>query len=100
MIKGLSDNENRQLQGVLNPSNNILPESRIGDNGALKIQVDYFQDTINNRREQISELNAKDVDKKLILLGFEQETGLLNSASWKRISEDCNNSRNGLNRIY
>ena len=51
---------NTELQGVLDPSNSVLSASRIRDNGAFKIQADYFQDTINDTREWISELSAKD----------------------------------------
>lgn len=51
-IKGLSNNENRELQLFL-----ILFD--------LKIQPDYFQDTTNDTREQISKLNVRNDDKGL-----------------------------------
>ena len=40
-IRGLTPNENRELEGALNPTESVLPESRIGDNGALQLQEDY-----------------------------------------------------------
>ena len=36
-VDGLTNNENRELEGVLNPENSIDPQSKIGDNGALQI---------------------------------------------------------------
>jgi hypothetical protein len=39
--------ENRELRGVLDPTDNMDLESREGDDGALQKQVEYFQDTIN-----------------------------------------------------
>ena len=51
-IKGLSNNENRELQLFL-----ILFD--------LKIQPDYFQDTTNDTRERISKLNVRNDDKGL-----------------------------------
>ena len=50
-IPGLTPTENRELRGVLNPTDNMDLESRIGDNGALQKQVEYFQDTINKTME-------------------------------------------------
>ena len=47
-IKGLSDNENRELRGVLDPPSSIVSESRTGDNGALQLQAYYLQDTIDS----------------------------------------------------
>ena len=45
-IRGLTSSKNRELEGVPNPPESVLSESRIGDNGALQIQADYFQETI------------------------------------------------------
>ena len=64
-IKGLSDNENRELRGVLDPPSSIVSESRTGDNGAVQLQAYYLQDTIDQTREQDSEINRKDDDKGL-----------------------------------
>ena len=50
-IDGLTKNENRELEGALNPENSIEPQSRTGDNGALQIQADHFQETINKTIE-------------------------------------------------
>lgn len=54
MIHDLSSYENRELEGILDPSNTILLESRTEDNGVLQLQADYFED------ERIAELNRKD----------------------------------------
>ena len=51
-IKGLTDQENRELAGVLDPSYIIDPQSRLGEDGALQIQVDTFQEIINETTEQ------------------------------------------------
>ena len=50
-IDSLTKNENRELEGALNPENSIDPQSRIGDNGALQIQADHFQETLNKTIE-------------------------------------------------
>ena len=50
-IDGLTKNENRELEGALNPENSIDPQSRIEDNGALQIQADHFQETMNKTIE-------------------------------------------------
>ena len=50
-IPGLTPKENSELRGVLNPTDTIDWESRLGDNGGLKIQVDYFQDPISKTME-------------------------------------------------
>ena len=50
-IPALTPLENRELRGVLNPTDNMDLESRTGDNGALQKQVEYFQDTINKTME-------------------------------------------------
>ena len=57
---GLLPNENRELRGVLDLCNSVLPDSGIGDNGALQLQADYFKDAIEKTREWIVELNTKD----------------------------------------
>ena len=51
-VNGLTINENRELEGVINSENNIDPQSRIGDNGTLQIQADHFQEAINKTVEQ------------------------------------------------
>lgn len=50
-IDGLSPNENRELRGVLDPSNSILSESRTGDNEALELHADYFENAIEKTRD-------------------------------------------------
>jgi hypothetical protein len=50
-IPGLTRTENRELRGVLDPTDNMDLESRTGDNGALQKQVDYFEDTLNKTIE-------------------------------------------------
>ena len=50
-IPGLTPMENRELRGVLNPTDNMDLESRVGDDGALQKQLEYFQDTINKTME-------------------------------------------------
>ena len=64
-IKDLSDNENRELHGVLDPPSSFVSESTTGDNGALQLQAYYLQDTIDQTREQVSEIYRKDDDKGL-----------------------------------
>ena len=50
-IPGLTPMENRELRGVLDPTNTMDLESRVGDDGALQKQLEYFQDTINKTME-------------------------------------------------
>ena len=50
-IPGLTPTENRELRGVLDPTDTMDLESRTGDDGALQKQVEYFQDTINKTME-------------------------------------------------
>ena len=50
-IPGLTPMENRELRGVLDPTDTMDLESRVGDDGALQKQVEYFQDTINKTME-------------------------------------------------
>ena len=50
-IPGLTPAENRELRGVLNPTDTMDLESRTGDDGALQKQLEYFQDTINKTME-------------------------------------------------
>ena len=44
--KGLTEQENRELEGVLNPSDTMDPKSRFGNDGALQKQADHFQSTL------------------------------------------------------
>ncbi|CAB3978359.1 Hypothetical predicted protein [Paramuricea clavata] len=46
-IPALTPEENRELRGVLNPGEGSDPNSRIGPECALQIQVEHLQDTIN-----------------------------------------------------
>ncbi|CAB3994961.1 Hypothetical predicted protein [Paramuricea clavata] len=46
-IPALTPEENRELRGVLNPGEGSDPNSRIGPEGALQVQVEHFQDTID-----------------------------------------------------
>ena len=50
-IPGLTPTENRELRGVINPTDVMDLESRTGDDGALQKQLEYFQDTINKTME-------------------------------------------------
>jgi hypothetical protein len=50
-IPGLTPTENRELRGVLDPTDTMDLESRTGDDGALQKQVEYFQDTIDETME-------------------------------------------------
>ncbi|CAB3986982.1 Hypothetical predicted protein [Paramuricea clavata] len=51
-IQGLAQEENRDLEGVLNPSDSVDTQSRIGDNGALQIQADHFREALNKTIDQ------------------------------------------------
>jgi hypothetical protein len=50
-IPGLTPTENRELRGVLDPTDTMDLESRVGNEGALQRQLEYFQDTINKTME-------------------------------------------------
>ena len=50
-IPALTPLENRELRGVLDPTDTMDLESRTGDDGALQKQLEYFQDTINKTVE-------------------------------------------------
>ena len=50
-IPGLTPTENRELRGVINPTDVMDLESRTGADGALQKQLEYFQDTINKTME-------------------------------------------------
>ena len=50
-IPGLTPTENRELRGVLDPTDTMDLESRTGDDGALQKLLEYFQDTINKTME-------------------------------------------------
>jgi hypothetical protein len=50
-IPGLTPLENRELRGVLDPTDNMDFQSCVGDEGALRKQLEYFQDTINKTME-------------------------------------------------
>ena len=50
-IPGLTPTENRELRGVIDPTDTMDLESRTGDDGALQKQLEYFQDTINKTME-------------------------------------------------
>jgi hypothetical protein len=56
-IPGLTPTENRELRGVLDPTDTMDLESRTGDDGALQKQLEYFQDTINKTMELRDETN-------------------------------------------
>ena len=64
-IQGLTKEENRELEGVLNPSDSVDPQSRIGDNGALQIQANHFQETLDRTIEQRD--NTEDTEEFLEL---------------------------------
>jgi hypothetical protein len=50
-IPGLTPMKNRELRGVLDPTDNMDLESRVGNDGAFQKQIEYFQDTINKMME-------------------------------------------------
>jgi hypothetical protein len=50
-IPGLTPTVNRELLGVLDPTDTMDLETRVGNDGALQKQVEYFQDTINKTME-------------------------------------------------
>jgi hypothetical protein len=50
-IPALTPLENRELRGVLDPTDTMDLESRTGDDGALQKQLEYFQDAINKTME-------------------------------------------------
>ena len=50
-IPALTPTEDRELRGVLDPTDTMDLDSRTGDEGALQKQVEYFQDTINKTME-------------------------------------------------
>ena len=50
-IQGLTTLENRELRGVINPTDTMDSESTVGNDSALKKQIEYFQDTINKTME-------------------------------------------------
>ena len=60
-IPGLTPTENRELRGVLDPTDTMDLESRTGDDGALQIQLEYFQDTINKTMELRDETDDPEV---------------------------------------
>jgi hypothetical protein len=47
LIQDLTEEEKRELEGVLNPPDSMDQQSRIGDNGSLQIQANHFQETID-----------------------------------------------------
>ena len=53
-IHGLTEQENGELSGVLNPGPSTLCSTRIGDDGALQIQVDHFKKSLEDAREAIN----------------------------------------------
>lgn len=57
----LSETDNRELSGLLNPSKSVPPESLIGDNGALQIQADKFQEAINETQRERDNTHDEDV---------------------------------------
>ena len=64
-IKGLSDQENRELAGVLNPNDTTDPQSRLGEDGALQTQAGAFQVTLNETIEQRD--NTENAEKRIEL---------------------------------
>jgi hypothetical protein len=56
-IPGLTPTENRELRGVLDPTDTMDLESRVGNDGALQKQLEYFQDKINKTMELRDETN-------------------------------------------
>jgi hypothetical protein len=47
LIQDLTEEEKRELEGVLNPPDSMDQQSRIGDNRSLQIQANHFQETID-----------------------------------------------------
>ena len=74
-IPGLTPTENRELRGVLDPTDTMDLESRTGDDGALQKQLEYFQDTINKTMELRDE-----TDNTEEFLNFEERIVALREA--------------------
>ena len=74
-IPGLTPTENRELRGVLDPTDTMDLESRTGDDGALQKQLEYFQDTINKTMELRDETD--DIEE---FLNFEERIVALREA--------------------
>ena len=62
-IDGLTDEENRELNGVLNPSETIDMSTR---QETLKIQSKYFEKLINKTIDEI-DLNKGNIQKRIVL---------------------------------
>ncbi|CAB4026150.1 Retrovirus-related Pol poly from transposon opus, partial [Paramuricea clavata] len=71
-IPALTPTENRELGGVLDPTDTMDLESRVGNDGALQKQVEYFQDTINKTMELRDETEDPEefirLEKRIIAL--------------------------------
>ena len=52
-IHGLTERENRELAGVLTPGPSTIRSTRIGDDGALQIQVEHLQKTLDETNDKI-----------------------------------------------
>jgi hypothetical protein len=64
-IPGLTPEENAELRGVLNPTDTMDWESRLGENGALQKQIEFFQDSINKTMELRDEMD--DTEEFIVL---------------------------------
>jgi hypothetical protein len=71
-IPGLTPMENRELRGMLHPTDIMDLESRVGDDGALQKQLEYFQDTINKTMELRDETDDTeefiDLEERIVAL--------------------------------
>ena len=77
----LSEKDQRVVNGVLNPSDTILPESRIGDRGAIQLTINEFEERGDVVRERINdseigevqELFQESADIDTVIDAFEQQ---------------------------
>ena len=65
-VDGLTPKENNELRGVLRPSSTI--EGRTGPHGALQIQADNFQDSINETQQQLDATEQFELHQRIVVL--------------------------------
>ena len=98
-VDGLTNNENKEVEGVLNPENSIDPKSRIGDNGALQIQADHFQEALNKTIEQRDQTeNPEDyIDLEERIVGLRQARA--KTLEQRQLEETREPQEEGINRL-
>jgi hypothetical protein len=57
-VEGLTMQENNELRGVLYPGEESNLESRVGPDGALQIQADYFNKLADETAELMSNIDT------------------------------------------